>query len=772
MRLGLGLKMFLPTLIIRILLIGLPAFEVDMAAWIAWAERLGEGSLANFYSDTVWTQYTPGFLHALWIFERIGMANEVFIKLFVLFGDIFTAFTVSYIVRLTTKKWGMNAVIIYLLTPPLIFVGSIWGQIDGFLTMLILLAVYFLIEKKDLPTSSVFWALSFLVKPQALAALPLYLLVIHKFSPKIVFKSVICSLGTILIVSAPFFPRDPLWGFPRLVLKMSQHYHFGSIFAFNLWALFGKTWIPDGTYFIWGIIIYLSSIIILIAAFLRSKRTSLEMYLFTSLCFLSFFLFPTRIHERYLYPFFAFFLIFIIISDFKHGLKIYFATSLVYLINLYHPYAYYSTNYLRIEPLLSLTGHFTKPAAIYFLGLYFYLVIYLGKFKLRVPKIDIKTILIFAFLARILFLNSPPNEYFDDVYHAFTARRMLAGDSLAWHWSGGAPEGFAYEWTHPPLAKLGMVSGMILLGENSFGWRFPAALLGAGAVYLVYLIAEKFFGKRVALLSGGAYALDGLVLVTSRIGMNDVYFLFFMLASFYLFLGKKHFVSALTLGLAAASKWSVLWFLPVLALTHFGLKRKIVRDYVWFLILPPLIYFASYTPMFFAGLGLADFWEMQKQMWWYHTRLVATHPYTSPWWSWPILLRPIYLYVGNDGKLVEKIYAMGNPAIFWGGIIAVIYSLREAIAFREKKLLVIVGSYFIFFVPWALSPRIMFLYHYLPSIPFMAILIGYALSKDQKLVLPFYLFTLLLFLYFYPHWTGVAIPKWLDETYYWFPSWR
>jgi dolichyl-phosphate-mannose-protein mannosyltransferase len=169
---------------------------------------------------------------------------------------------------------------------------------------------------------------------------------------------------------------------------------------------------------------------------------------------------------------------------------------------------------------------------------------------------------------------------------------------------------------------------------------------------------------------------------------------------------------------------------------------------------------------------LADFWEMQKQMWWYHTKLDASHPYTSPWWSWPLLMRPIYLYVEYSGELVRKIYAMGNPAVFWTGIAAVVYSLYRVVQLREKKLALVVGSYFIFFVPWAVSPRIMFLYHYLPSLPFMAILIGFTVKKKKKFILPFYLFTLLLYLYFYPHWVGLAVPEWLDGTYYWFPSWR
>jgi hypothetical protein len=27
------------------------------------------------------------------------------------------------------------------------------------------------------------------------------------------------------------------------------------------------------------------------------------------------------------------------------------------------------------------------------------------------------------------------------------------------------------------------------------------------------------------------------------------------------------------------------------------------------------------------------------------------------------------------------------------------------------------------------------------------------------------------FVYFYPHWTAVDVPGWLDDSYYWFPDW-
>jgi dolichyl-phosphate-mannose--protein O-mannosyl transferase len=199
------------------------------------------------------------------------------------------------------------------------------------------------------------------------------------------------------------------------------------------------------------------------------------------------------------------------------------------------------------------------------------------------------------------------------------------------------------------------------------------------------------------------------------------------------------------------------------------------------LIIPPLVYLATYIPLFATGHSWGIFIEMQKQMWWYHTNLEATHPYTSPWWNWPLLVRPIYLYTSDEiGGWVARIYAMGNPIVFWGGIVSLISlgywalekRLKGILSSEIKNVALIIFSYLIFFVPWAASPRIMFLYHYLPSLPFLSIATAYLLRRNIKLAFTLLPIGLLTFLYFYPHWAGLKIPLWLDSSYYWFTSWR
>lgn len=791
--------------VIRLLFSFLPGFSIDTNTWMAWAIRMAELGPGGFYSDATWTQYTPGFLYWLWFGGAIGWVNELMVKIPTVVADLAVGGLIWQVLKKENKKLANFSFLFYVLNPVLIFGGSIWGQIDGIFTLFLFLSAYFVIQKKKIVLSYVFWAIAFLIKPQALVLLPpLALISFEKFSIKKIFLAGLASLAVALVFSLPFFPNNPIFGLFQQISKMTDYYSYTSVFAFNFWSLVGM-WQPDSltflglTYFWWGIILYGFSMLAILYRF-KGKAKGKTAYLVITLSVIASFLFPTRVHERYLFPVFPFLLISGGLLKSRFLVIAYFFLSFLNLINLYHPYAYYTENFLRSETLLKITGDLAPAVAILttlvFLSIFFWEKVepYLKNLSLKrlrtktqplvkFPKTKVNKsklkyflwgILIFSFITRVLWLSNPGNEYFDEVYHAFTARRILHNDPMAWEWWNTPPEGFAYEWTHPPLAKLGMVLGMKIFGENSFGWRFPGVLLGVGSTYLVYLIGKQLFKDRlVGILSSLVFTLDGLPLVMSRIAMNDIYLLFFSLLAIFLFLKDKYLFSSLALGLALSSKWSALWVIPVLFVSHFIFKKKLSFSHLWLIAIPPIIYLATYIPMFLTGHGFDIFIGMQKQMWWYHTGLEATHAYTSSWWSWPLMARPIYLFTSDEvGGFVSRIYAIGNPLIFWFGLFSIFLTAYYAYIHRSKKLGFLVFSYLFFFVPWALSPRIMFLYHYLPSLPFLAIASAFVLRKHAKYATIFIVAAIVLFLYFYPHWAGLNIPLPLDASYYWLPSWR
>ena len=339
-----------------------------MSAWLAWAARLKTLGPAHFYSETVWTQYTPGFLYWLWFLAKLNLATEFWIKLTVIAADIFTGLLIW---QITKKK---SFFIFYVLNPAIVFVGSIWGQIDGILTLFLLLAVYFLVLRKQAVLAFCFWAVAFLNKPQAIAVLPfLIFFAFRKFPWRRAFSAGLSGVLTLSLGSILFFPKENLWGLFKLVRQMGEYYGYTSVFAFNFWSIIGM-WKPDSIsiwglpYFYWGLILYLLALGLIFIVFRNRIGQKTNIFLFTALLAFAFFLFPTRVHERYLFPTLAFLL--------AAGKKrLYFLTSLLFLVNLYHPYAYYeiassasySDNFLVFPSLLKLSGQLAPFIALSFL---------------------------------------------------------------------------------------------------------------------------------------------------------------------------------------------------------------------------------------------------------------------------------------------------------------------------------------------------------------------------------------------------------------------
>jgi len=766
---------------------------------MGWSNRLIEVGFSRFYD--IWSDYLPGYLYILWVLgwikEAISFPSVLLFKLPAILSDVLTGFLIYKIVgKFKDKRWGMLASGLYLFNPAILANSTLWGQADSLTALFSLLAIW-LIDINPLLSS---FALAFgaLIKPQAALAAPVVLFVMlkRKWTTYKILGYIFTSLLLFVVAFIPFAGNNNLVLFvvERISATLGQ-YPYTSVNAFNFWGLFGF-WQKDVTATtLLGIVIMATTFFFSVKKLWKVKNSR---YLLLVIIFATNFLFFTRMHERHLFPVFA---PLAISASLNSNLWLpYVGFSLLYITNLYYSFIWITQSFTSVLPalvivvcilfnlgflLLILFETLKKKERKYLFRFFKNLNKKLRssskaskqktkKLSARTVKISLFVIFVFALISRTLWLTSPSNEYFDEVYHAFTARRMLHGDPKAWEWWNTPPEGFAYEWTHPPLAKLGMVLGMVVFGENSFGWRIPGALLGVGSVMLIYLIAKKLFkDELIGLLSASVFALEGLPLVMSRIGMNDSYLLFFSLLALYMFLVDKYFLSAFSFGLAISSKWSAIWLVPILLVSFFVLKKKFKLKYFWFLILPPLVYLACYIPMFLTGHDFNIFVGVQKQMWWYHTRLEATHSYTSAWWSWPLLVRPIYLYTSNViGGTVARIYAMGNPVVFWSGAVSVLLTAYIAFIERNKKLGFIVFSYFIFFAFWAVSPRIMFLYHYLPSIPFMAIAIGFILRRFPRIIIPFLAVSLIVYLFFFPHLAGLQVPVWLDRMYYWLPSWR
>lgn len=384
---------------------------------------------------------------------------------------------------------------------------------------------------------------------------------------------------------------------------------------------------------------------------------------------------------------------------------------------------------------------------------------------LKNPRFILILILLFAIVIRLYRLDYPNKYVFDEVYHAFTAKEYLAGHKEAWEYWTTPPAGVAYEWTHPPLAKEIMATSMFLIhSQDAWVWRLPGALLGILSVYLVYLLGKRLLGNEPAsLIAAFVFSIDGLNFVQSRTGMNDIYYVTFMLLALLLLLNKRFFFSAIVLGLALSCKWAAIYiYLIIIPIMLWG---KDFKKILYFIFIPPIIYLISYIPFFLLGHDFITFIHLQQQMWWYHTNLKATHSYSSPWWSWPLNLYPIWYFVDYQKDKVANIFSSGNPVVFWVGTTATILTGLEAFRKRSFSLAILILGFLVFWLPWAASPRIMFLYHFSPSVPFLSLALGYQLSfeyksrKTRKIVFFILFLAILSFAFLYPFLTGIGIPK-------------
>lgn len=395
------------------------------------------------------------------------------------------------------------------------------------------------------------------------------------------------------------------------------------------------------------------------------------------------------------------------------------------------------------------------------------------------------------------------SSYFDEIYHARTAYEQLRGV-------------YPYEVSHPPLGKEILSLGIVLFGMTPFGWRCMGALFGVAMLPLMWgLLRRMFRDDRVALCGAALLAFDFMHLTQTRIATIDSFATLFILLM-YLFLyryfteGKLRHLAAcgVTFGIGAATKWTCLYAgagLGVLWALHWvfsgvqahraGDGRRYARRLlgnigfclVFFVLVPGMIYYASYYPygaarglhgagMYFTREYAAIVLENQRFMFTYHAGLVATHPYSSRWWQWLLDLRPILYYLSYGDGTVSTIGAFVNPLLCWGGLLALPVLAYRAVRHDRTALFLLVG-YLAQVLPWVFISRLTFEYHYFAATLFLVLALGYVFDRLRQrgylgIVYAFTAASGALFALFYPVLTGVTIPRdYAWNVLKWLPDW-
>ncbi len=253
----------------------------------------------------------------------------------------------------------------------------------------------------------------------------------------------------------------------------------------------------------------------------------------------------------------------------------------------------------------------------------------------------------------------------------------------------------------------------------------------------------------------------------------------------------------------------------------------VLLSVVFFVVLPAIIYTMSYFPYavakgntdgFLAMLGQSLSWPFvqlpqylagraegqsffdaipsdsvhpvdimlknQRFMFTYHQGVHTPHPYESYWYQWIFDGRPILYYRDLDlaaSQGIKSLFAsFNNPLVSWAGLLSFFAVLIQTVRRKSGKGLFILIAILSQFIPWLPIGRILFAYHYFPTILFLVFAIAFLMNdmltrKRRGCRLAVYGFTgctVALYAVFYPALIGLYTPLWYNEIFLrWLPSW-
>jgi predicted membrane-bound dolichyl-phosphate-mannose-protein mannosyltransferase len=206
-------------------------------------------------------------------------------------------------------------------------------------------------------------------------------------------------------------------------------------------------------------------------------------------------------------------------------------------------------------------------------------------------------------------------------------------------------------------------------------------------------------------------------------------------------------------------------------------------------IVPLAVYLLSYVPYLALGHAIAIpetgpgyHWsldELHSQMFGYHYGLSAGHASASPWWSWPLALKPTWLFSADyDGRQIATIYNGGNPILFWAGIPALVVCAVLAWRRRSPALVLLAAAFAFQYLPWIRIERATFAYHYLTALPFAMVAVAYLVDEALRryewrdLAIGYLAMAVLAAVLTFPLGAALAMPDWYITAARTLPPWN
>jgi hypothetical protein len=229
-----------------------------------------------------------------------------------------------------------------------------------------------MLNSRRFSLAAVFYVIATVIKPQAVIVAPAYaLFYLNSLSFRAIITHAIYGAATFFAITFPFFGLSSVQQLYQVLNSSINTYPYGSINTFNIWGLYGF-WKSDTTLFAFGLtqqqfgsLLFLCIATVTFCSLLilgKKKAHDIQMLyfsLYSSFLVLIGVLVLTRMHERYVFPFF-----FYALAGFIYFLSLH-STSLtrisrstirvllpafvgiyailvgIHVVNLYYVYVYY-----------------------------------------------------------------------------------------------------------------------------------------------------------------------------------------------------------------------------------------------------------------------------------------------------------------------------------------------------------------------------------------------------------------------------------------------
>lgn len=277
-------------------------------------------------------QLLPLFPSALIPILETLNSQAAFMKLPAIFAGLGIG---ALIIKLTKSKL---LAALYLFNPAIIYISSIWGQIEAVPVFFLLLSLYFY-EKKtksNFILSNISFTLALLSKQTALWLLPIYLILWAKSGWKNFLSGLLSQLLVFIFFYFPFTTFSLVEPFSLYFSTLAGSSTVIADAAWNFWVLFLPANLSDSTYLgpltvrYWSLLFLFIAYLSVCFSFYKNKLN-----LFTSLFLLSLaaFFLQTRVHERHLFPV----LVFLLLTPIKlrYRIVVYILLSFYHMLNLY-----------------------------------------------------------------------------------------------------------------------------------------------------------------------------------------------------------------------------------------------------------------------------------------------------------------------------------------------------------------------------------------------------------------------------------------------------